>query len=107
MTDVTGEEGKKMAVTIDKDLEDLIPGYIENRYGDIKSIRAALVTRDFDAIRVLGHSMKGSGGGYGFDAITDIGKTIEDAAKAGNSAAVSDAVERLLHYLGQVEVVYE
>ena len=107
MTDVTGGEGKKIVVTIDKDLEDLVPGYIENRYGDIKGIRAALASSDFDSIRVLGHSMKGSGGGYGFDAITDIGKAIEDAAKAGNSAAISDAVERLFRYLGQVEVVYE
>jgi hypothetical protein len=35
---------------------------------------------DFQAVKTLGHGMKGAGGSYGFPAITDIGAALEDAA---------------------------
>lgn len=94
-------------ITIDKDLEDLIPGYIENRRKDIASIREALGKNDLETIRILGHSMKGSGGGYGFDAITDIGKRIEEAAKGGNAAGIKEALISLSSYLDNINIVYE
>ena len=68
--DITEDE--RIVVRIDKDLEDLIPGYIKNRHNDIESMHTALESGDFENIRILGHSMKGSGGGYGFDEITTI-----------------------------------
>ncbi len=97
----------KISVRIDKDLEDLIPGYLENRRKDIAAIGDALTRGDYDAIRVLGHGMKGSGGGYGFDAITNIGRKIEAAAKAGDAAAIRGGRDELVFYLERIEIVYE
>lgn len=94
-------------ITIDKDLEDLIPGYIENRRRDITSIEEALKKNDFETIRILGHSMKGSGGGYGFDAITDIGKRIEEAAKVMNTGEISRQITALSEYLDTINIVYK
>lgn len=102
----TSEENKRIVVRIDKDLEDLIPGYIENRQKDIKSIRASLATGDFDSIRILGHSMKGSGGGYGFDEITTIGASIEKAAKDHDADAIKAWTEKLSQYIDNVEITY-
>jgi hypothetical protein len=51
--------------------------------------------------------MKGAGGGYGFDTITDIGKSLEDAAKEKNTKEIRKRVGELLDYLERVEVVYE
>ena len=59
---------------MDEDLGDLIPGYLENRKKDVVEILNCLNRRDYETIRSLGHKMKGSGGGYGFDTITEIGK---------------------------------
>ncbi len=64
---------EKIVVQVDADLEDLIPGYLQNRRQEVDSILQALENQDFEAIRVLGHTMKGTGGGYGFDAITEMG----------------------------------
>jgi hypothetical protein len=49
--------------------------------------------------------MKGSGGGYGFDGITDIGGDIEVAATHSDPIAIRTHVEALALYLARVEVV--
>ncbi len=99
--------GEKIIVHVDADLEDLIPGFLENRRQDVKSIIDALEKTDYETIRVLGHSMKGAGGGYGFDTITDIGRHLEGAAKEGNSAEIRKWVNELSVYLERIEVVFE
>ena len=56
----------KIFVRIDPDLVDLIPGFLENRANDVEALRDLLNKQDYDAIRILGHSMKGAGGGSEF-----------------------------------------
>jgi HPt (histidine-containing phosphotransfer) domain-containing protein len=97
---------QRIVVNVDAELEDLVPGFLENRRSDVGKMRTALSTGEFDAIRVLGHSMKGSGGGYGFNAITDIGRRIEDAAKVRDSDSIVRAIDELSDYLERVDVVY-
>ena len=97
----------KIIVGVDSDLEDLIPGYLENRKDDIQSILEALQDGDYEKIRLLAHSMKGSGGGYGFVSITDIGKSIETAAVERNDEEIKNQVNELSSFLDRVEVVFE
>ena len=93
-------------VKIDPDLEDLIPGYLRNREKDIKTMTDALETGNFDTIRILGHSMSGSGGGYGFERITDIGRYLEQSAKDLSPEEVRKGIKDLVEYLTRVEVIY-
>jgi HPt (histidine-containing phosphotransfer) domain-containing protein len=103
-TDAKPDE--KIVVNVDSDIEDLIPGFLENRQKDIKSIYDALEKEDYETIRILGHSMKGAGGGYGFDKITDIGRSIEESAEGKNQEEIKKWVINLSNYLDRVEVVY-
>ena len=96
----------KIFVTIDLDLEDLIPDYLENRRQDCQAVLQRLEKSDYEGIRVLGHTMKGSGGGYGFDAITDMGQALEEAAKQQDTEAIHLVVSQLEHYLQAIEIVY-
>ncbi len=98
---------EKIIVQIDPDLEDLIPGFLNNRVNDVETIRSQLDSGNLDEIRILGHSMKGAGGGYGFDRITEIGDVIETAAVAGDLEVIRDAVDQLADYLARVEPVPE
>jgi hypothetical protein len=50
--------------------------------------------------------MKGVGGGYGFDAITGIGMSLEQAAKEKDSGEIRKQTEALSNYLERVEVRY-
>ena len=99
--------GEKIIITVDSDLEDLIPGFLENRNQDIKSIFDALARDDYAAIAKLGHTMKGVGGGYGFDAITDIGRSIEQAAKEKNPQKIKASLSEFSDYLERIEIVFE
>jgi len=97
----------KIIVHVDHDLADLIPGYLANRKKDIAAIHEALEKNDMDTVRIIGHSMKGSGGGYGFETITDIGRMMEKAAKEDSDEDILTQVERLEDYLHQLEIIYE
>jgi len=96
---------KGIVVYVDSDLEDLIPMFLENRHKDVEEIRRLLKEGNLGEIRRLGHSMKGSGGGYGFDEISEIGRNIEEAAKSGDGGKIEKLSSQLAEYLSVVEVV--
>ncbi|MDH3412517.1 MAG: Hpt domain-containing protein [Gammaproteobacteria bacterium] len=98
---------EKITVIVDKDLEDLIPGFMQRRRGDVESLKASLSAGEMDKIRVTGHSMKGTGGGYGFDDLSTIGAELEKAAVAGDSEEISALVNRLEQYLDKVVIEFE
>ena len=102
-----GSQDNKIIVLIDSELKDLIPGFLSNRRQDVIKMQTALADGDYDTIRLLGHSMKGAGGGYGFDTITDIGKALETAAREKNAQKLQEQIRILTHYLEHVEVRYE
>jgi HPt (histidine-containing phosphotransfer) domain-containing protein len=107
IADMEENQSGKIFVHVDNDLADLIPGYLANRRKDIIAIHDAIEKKDLETIRILGHSMKGSGGGYGFETITDIGMLMEKAAKEGRGEDISLQVKRLEDYLRQIEIVYD
>jgi HPt (histidine-containing phosphotransfer) domain-containing protein len=103
----TGIYDRPIMATPERELADLIPRYLERRHADAVAIEAALLAEDMDTVRMLGHSMKGSGGGYGFNGITDIGLRLEDAGRDGDAEATRKALADLRAYLENVEVVYD
>ena len=98
-------KGERIIVHVDEEIEDLIPGFLDNRRKDVNALQEALSNGDYETIRTLGHSMKGAGGGYGFDAITDIGSSLENAAKQKNTEEIRKRINELEDYLERVEVV--
>ena len=98
---------EKTIVRVDPDIAELIPGFLKNRRKDIAAMLDAVQRGDFETVRLLGHSMKGAGGGYGFDAITEIGAALEQAAKERNGAEIRSRVNELARYLDRVEVISE
>jgi hypothetical protein len=98
---------EKIIVPIDPDIADLVPGFLANRRKDVERLRALVQQGDYAAIKLIGHSMKGAGGGYGFDPITDYGAAIERAAQTGDGATVLAQTDLLDEYLQAVEPVAE
>ncbi len=102
-----GAASGAIRVRVDADLEELMPRFMENRRADIAAIESALAARDFETIATVAHGLKGSGGGYGFDAITRIAIALERAAKARSRARAQQSLDELARYLARVEIVYE
>lgn len=100
-------EPKRNVVYVDEDLEELVPQYLENRREDLEMMQAAIATGDYETVRSLGHQMKGSGGGYGFDVITEIGISLEVAAKLNDLENIRKWLSELAELLETVEVIYE
>ncbi|WP_281889317.1 Hpt domain-containing protein [Paenibacillus sp. YYML68] len=101
------ENVNRYMVTIDADLEELVPGYLTNRAADYRNMTSALKQADYDHIRAISHSMKGSGGGYGFDELTEIGSLLEQHAIAADYNGIAATLHRLQDYLAKVVVRYE
>ena len=98
---------EKIRVTVDADLEELIPGFLENRRNDLESLRKAAGEKDLATLQSIGHSLKGVGGGYGFAGMSEIGAEIERQAKAGSITELPGCIEKLADYLERIEIVFE
>jgi HPt (histidine-containing phosphotransfer) domain-containing protein len=94
-------------IHVDPELRELIPDFMKNRHRDVTSLGDALATQDFDALYRLGHTLKGVGGGFGFDGISSIGAAIERAALAKRLDELVQRVEALRSYLENVELVFD
>lgn len=94
-------------VKIDPILEPLIPKFLDNRQQDILDLKVAISASDFEAIKIIGHNLRGSGKGYGFAPITELGTILEEAVQAQDIATIESTVNELANYLDNVEPVYE
>ncbi len=95
-----------ITVEIDSEVQSIVPEFLENRKKDCQLISNLLEINSFIEIRTLGHRMKGAGGSYGFDGISEIGEIIEEAALTEDKKTISNQVLQLSRYLERVSVVY-
>jgi len=95
-----------IVVQLDQDLSDLIPGFLARKREDASAILAAAERGESEAIARLGHKMKGEGGSYGLDAITDIGRELEQAAQLADLDAARRLARFLMNFLDRLNIVY-
>ena len=102
------DRGAESSITvyIDPGLEEIVPGFLENRRRDVQTVEKGLKQNDFNTICVIGHRMRGDGGGYGFDAISTIGEGMEQAAAREDTEAIQRHLNNLIDFLARVTVVY-
>ena len=97
---------EKIVVSVDRELEDLMPLFLETRDRDMATLQAGLASNDFAAMQVVGHGMKGSGGAFGFGRVTEIGDIIEASAMRRDHATIERQLALLRDYLARVEIQY-
>ncbi len=94
----------RIPVSVESWLKPVVGVYLERRRRDVAQLRDALDRADYATIRTLGHQMAGTGGGYGFQPITEIGSALEESALAGNAERIRTGIEDLDRYLNAVRV---
>jgi PAS domain S-box-containing protein len=102
-----GDRAGTIVVRACPELADLIPAFLQNRRNDVAVMLDALDARDFAIIESLGHGMKGAGGSWGFQGITDIGASLERAGESADNEASRKWIGELSRYLDRVEIVYD
>jgi len=95
-----------IVVRVDADLCDLVPDYLAHKRADSTALDAAIERGDFTIVAALAHRMKGDGGSYGFDQITEIGAGLMDAARREDLPKARRLAGSLADYLARVEVVF-
>ena len=105
-TGPNANEANALTLHIDPGLEEIVPGFLENRRRDVQTLETALQQNDLNTIRVIGHRMKGDGGGYGFDVISTIGDGMERSAAREDRDAIRRHIAELIDFLARVTVVY-
>jgi PAS domain S-box-containing protein len=86
-------------------LADRPPVFLQNCRRNVITMLDALDRGDFATVESLGHGMRGAGGMFGFQAITDIGAALEQAAESADIDASREWVGELSRYLDRVEII--
>jgi signal transduction histidine kinase/HPt (histidine-containing phosphotransfer) domain-containing protein len=85
-------------------LEDIIPSYLASRRKEVPEMLSLLAASEFARLAVLGHDLKGSGGGYGFPELTRLGAALEQSAKQTDCVGLRTSLTDLGSYLDRVQV---
>ena len=96
----------KQIIEIQSFLKEIVPGFIESRTKDLPQLESALFNKDHQTIQSIGHKMKGSSGSYGFKALSEIGKNLEDAGESKDFTAAKNAISKMKEYLISREIKY-
>lgn len=99
------ENGEQIAVrpSVSQKIAARVPAYLQNCRANVVTMTGALDRVDFETVTRLGHDMRGSGGAFGFQAITDIGAALQHAAEHSNTDAARKCVGELSVYLDRAE----
>jgi len=91
---------------IDKDLEEIVPAFLEGRKKDTEIIKKYVLEKNFEELRSVGHKLKGTAGSYGFMGLSKIGAQIEEAAKASNLETLKKLSSEYENHMKQIEVKF-
>ena len=89
----------------DPEIEKLVPEFLANRRTDLDKLRAHIDAGEWDRIKSIGHKMKGTGRGYGFPRISEIGRALEGAGADGDAGRARAGTDALEAYLERVRAI--
>ncbi|MEO8717985.1 MAG: CHASE2 domain-containing protein [Burkholderiales bacterium] len=89
-------------VRVDSRLRGIATRFLSNCGLEVPRLHTAIAGGDFAAARVIGHSLSGTGGSYGFEEITRIGRAIEEHSLRRDAGRLAPLVAQLQDYLSRV-----
>ena len=93
-------------VQVEEGMEDVVPGYLAKRRAEVPFYTAALARDDYDSIKKMAHKMKGTGSGYGFPMLTELGGAMEKASIEKNGSQLREYINQFAAYLETIELKY-
>ena len=94
---------ERIIADMEPELVEIMPYFMDCRRGDLAMIHDRLRQGDFAGLRAVGHNLKGTGGSFGFDDISEIGIRIERGASAGAIDEITACAAELADYLARIE----
>jgi len=100
----SASEGSPIVAAVDPVLQPLLPTFLTRRRQDVTLIKQELSRGGYRAIQTMGHNLKGIGSSYGFDGISEIGRSIELAGEQQDGPAIRRLATELDEYLRRVRL---
>ena len=89
---------------VDHDVFGLAKKFLNRQARAVRGLWVAIRERDFERIRKTGHDLKGSGGAYGLDGLSNLGTALEAAAGEKDGDLIEQLLESLEEKLASVEL---
>ena len=96
------DERDKSIEVADPFARQLMARYLKRREDDLELLGRALAESDFEVIERTGHNLSGSGSAYGLDAVSELGRGIEEAARREDAAETRSLLDDLANYVRTV-----
>ncbi|MBF0476725.1 MAG: response regulator, partial [Deltaproteobacteria bacterium] len=106
VTEPVSDPAGRIELTLDADIQELTEEYLSYLAENVETMYSSLDAGDFDTIYELGHTMKGTGGSFGLNAVTEIGALIQEAAEIQETESVKKHVKALSEFLADVVIRY-
>ncbi|MBF0318724.1 MAG: response regulator [Nitrospirae bacterium] len=100
-------DNNNSTIIVDAELADVIPEFISSINDDLITINNSLKENDYETTRRLAHSIKGAGGIYGFDIVTEQAALLEILIKENNQEEAIVILNKISSYIKNVQIVYE
>jgi signal transduction histidine kinase/DNA-binding response OmpR family regulator len=87
----------------DPEMKQLVEEYVGRLPGEVAKLRTMLDAGEIDNLRRVAHQLKGSGGGYGFDQITELASVADQLIKEGAQIGqIRSQIDQLIEYIRKV-----
>ena len=86
-------------IPVSEEIRALVPHYLASKPKQIQEARESLTAGDFGSVRRFGHNLKGTGRGYGFPAIEELGREIEKAALEADPGRAAEQLDTLHRFV--------
>ena len=96
--------GEKILITVDPELREFLPRYLDNRKRDLETLRDSLQRHDFKTVQVISHKIRGHALSYGFDHLSGICALIEKAAIENKYEIIVSQLNEFRDYIEKVEI---
>lgn len=91
-------------VQSDPSYADLVEEFVAELDHRVHSMRQSLADGQFDRLKSLAHQLKGSGGGHGYQILTELAATLEEQARNQELQACQTSLEELTSIVSRVVV---
>jgi CheY-like chemotaxis protein len=88
-------------------MADRIDRYLHDRHNDLAGLRLALDADDLESARVVAEDLAASAASHGFSELADIGRSLGEAARAGDREALARGITDLTGFLREVKLVVD
>jgi histidine phosphotransfer protein HptB len=90
----------------EEDFRELLADFYDSAQQRRGVLQDSFQTGQLGTIRVHAHQLKGAGGGYGFEGLSDIAAQLEDACKSDQPRLdeIGPLLDDVVDYLGRIRI---